>query len=170
MPIFRMTMTSERNAPHPGSGTGPGGLSLLSVLLAVLAGALLTALAVGYDLHQSRRDAERQLAWRADNEAGRFQRSLDRSQEVVDALASFMTASRDVGQDEFRRFVHNPLQRHPEFHALQWLPRVTQAQRLRTRAHPSAARSGHHRARRRRPLGPCRRAAGVFPHTLRGAP
>jgi len=130
MPIFRMTMTSERNAPHPGSGTGPGGLSRhLSVLLAVLAGALLTALAVGYDLHQSRRDAERQLAWRADNEAGRFQRSLDRSQEVVDALASFMTASRGVEQDEFRRFVRNLLQRHPEFHALQWLPRVTQAQR-----------------------------------------
>ena len=99
------------------------------MLLALLTGSLLTALAVGYDLVQSQQELDRQLAWRADNEAGRFQRSLDRNLEVVDALASFMTASRVVEPDEFRRFVQNPLKRHPEFFALQWLPRVTQAER-----------------------------------------
>lgn len=101
----------------------------LSVLLAVVAGSLLTALAVGYDLVQTRQEADRQLAWRADNEAGRFQRSLDRSLEVVDALASFMTASGKVDRDAFRRFVQNPLQRHPEFLALQWQPRLTHGER-----------------------------------------
>lgn len=101
----------------------------LSVLLAVVAGSLLTALAVGYDLVQTRQEVDRQLAWRADSEAARFQRSLDRSIEVVDALASFMTASGEVDRDAFRRFVQNPLGKHPEFFALQWLPRVTQAAR-----------------------------------------
>lgn len=97
--------------------------------LIALVGILLTALAVAYDWQQTQQAMQRQLVWRADNEAIRFQRSLDRSLEVVDALASFMTASREVDREEFRRFVANPLARHPEFHALQWLPKVTLAER-----------------------------------------
>jgi diguanylate cyclase (GGDEF)-like protein/PAS domain S-box-containing protein len=101
----------------------------LSALLAVLAGTLLTALAVGYDLMQRRQEVARELAWRAGNEAGRFQRSLDRSLEVVDTLASFINTSQEVEPDEFRRFAQETLQRHPKFFALQWLPRVPQAER-----------------------------------------
>ncbi|MGQ9861197.1 MAG: CHASE domain-containing protein [Thiobacillaceae bacterium] len=53
-----------------------------------------------------------------------------------------MTASRGVGPDEFRRFVENPLQRHPEFFALQWQPRVTLAERLRFEAALASLRPG----------------------------
>ena len=121
---------SRAATPLPATSLGRYGIRRHgSVLLAVVAGTLLTALAIGYDVTQTRRDVDRQLAWRAENEAAAFQHSLDRSFEVMDALASFMTASRGVGPDEFRRFVEHPLQRHPEFLALQWLPRVTLAER-----------------------------------------
>ncbi len=92
--------------------------------LIALAGILLTALAVAYDWRQTQETMRRQLVWRADNEAMRFQRSLDRSLEVVDALASFLAASREVEREEFRLFAAGPLARHPEFYALQWLPKV----------------------------------------------
>ncbi len=100
-----------------------------AVLTAVLSGAVLTGLAVGYDLQQGRRMAEAQMRWRAEDQAARFQRSLDRSLEAVDALAAFFAASERVEREEFSRYVQGALARHPEIVALQWLPQVRLAER-----------------------------------------
>lgn len=103
----------------------------LSVVVTVLVGGLLTALVVSNETRHAREEMIRQLQWRATNEAARFQHNLDRSLEVVDALAGLFTASQEVDRAEFRRFVADPLSRHPELYALQWLPRIPQAQRAR---------------------------------------
>ncbi len=101
------------------------------VLAIVCAGCLLTFLTVRGEIRHSDEQLRVQLDWRAVNEAIRFQHSLKRATEVVDSVASFFAASAQVSADEFHFFSRGALRNHPEFQALQWLPRVTAASRPR---------------------------------------
>ncbi len=114
----------------------------LSVVLTVLAGALLTGMAVHHEIERSRNDFHRQLEWRSGSLTARFQHSLDRSLEVVDALGGLFSTSMQVSRAEFRMYVERPLREHTEFQALQWLPRTEHAERARTEAQLAQAKPG----------------------------
>ncbi|NWG86700.1 MAG: EAL domain-containing protein [Hydrogenophilaceae bacterium] len=101
----------------------------LGVVVAVLVGSLLSVLSMLQEQEVEQGHFDRQLEWRASNEAARFQFSLDRSLEVVESLNGLFNSSSVVDRAEFERFVAGPLSAHPEFQALQWLPRISQAER-----------------------------------------
>lgn len=58
------------------------------------------------------------------------------------SLQDFFAASQDIDAQEFSAFARGVLARHPEFQALEWLPRVTRAQRA---AFEQALRQQGHR-------------------------
>lgn len=99
----------------------------LSVALPLL-GTLLALVLVFLQVFQAER-ARIQLAF--DSRAGEIQRLLvEYSVDVIDstlALRDVFLASSDVGRAEFSVFSQGILQRHPEIQALEWLPRVAQA-------------------------------------------
>jgi len=101
----------------------------LGVVLALGVGASLSVLSMLQVREAEQAEFQRQLEWRAVNEAARFQASFNRSLEVVESLNGLFVASGQVSREEFARFVAGPLAAHPEFQALQWLPRVSQAER-----------------------------------------
>jgi diguanylate cyclase (GGDEF)-like protein/PAS domain S-box-containing protein len=99
------------------------------VLAVACTGCLLTWLAVRGEIRQGEQQLHVQLEWRAANEAARFQRSLERAVEVVDSVGSYFAASEQVITEAFNYFTRGALRNHPEFQALQWLPRVAASAR-----------------------------------------
>lgn len=70
----------------------------------------------------------------------RFERRMDDNQKIlqsginlnlhlVRALGDFFSARKEVNREEFRLFVANILKSNPEIQALEWVPRVTRAER-----------------------------------------
>ena len=57
--------------------------------------------------------------------------SFDGYLEVLHALESFYASSREVDEHEFRTFVQGDLARHVGIQALEWIPRVPDAERAR---------------------------------------
>jgi PAS domain S-box-containing protein len=104
------------------------------------AGRLLVALAVGGSLALAVSLAAMVRGWSqarlanefenlAEQQAGRLQRSLETNIEVLHSIGSFFAGSIEVERHEFRDFVAHALQRHPEILALEWIPRVPDAER-----------------------------------------
>ena len=58
-----------------------------------------------------------------------IQREIEQSLGVVQDIGSFFDASMWVGRREFRKFVGPALKRHASITALQWIPRITGAER-----------------------------------------
>ncbi|MBU0594954.1 MAG: CHASE domain-containing protein [Gammaproteobacteria bacterium] len=86
---------------------------------------MLTFLTVRGEIRQSEEQLRVQFEWRAQNEAVRFQRSLERVVEAVDSVGGYMGASEHVDDAEFALFASDALHNHAEFRALQWLPYIT---------------------------------------------
>ncbi|HJU06431.1 MAG TPA: CHASE domain-containing protein [Nitrospiraceae bacterium] len=61
--------------------------------------------------------------------ASALRKNFDEYFEVLHSLGSYFESSRDVDRREFQTFVKGPLLRHPGIEALEWLPRVPDAQR-----------------------------------------
>ena len=69
------------------------------------------------------------LVQRTDQAAAGLQRDIDHYVEKLDAIAAFYAASQNVERDEFATFVHSYLVSNPGFIALEWVPRVSAAER-----------------------------------------
>jgi signal transduction histidine kinase len=71
-----------------------------------------------------------ELQERADVLASNVQRSVDACLEVLRSISQLYASTDQVERQEFCRFVQPALARHPSIHALEWLPRVADADRL----------------------------------------
>jgi signal transduction histidine kinase len=67
-----------------------------------------------------------------------LRQSISRNIEIMHSIRDLYSASREVERDEFRAFTEEPLRRHPDFRAFEWIPRVSRDERsdfeARTRA------------------------------------
>lgn len=115
-----------------------------AVLAVASLGVLLTLLFMRNEIHLAEQKLRVQLEWRATNEAARFQRSLDRALEVVDSVGRYFTASEQVSAEGFHYFSRGALRNHPEFQALQWLPRISASERQMFDAELARIRPGAH--------------------------
>lgn len=101
---------------------------LAAVLLAGIAGSLWSALTLRSEAFALARADHAQAA----RERVELLRShLLRSTEILNSITAVFEASAEVTRDEFRRFVTPALTRQPELQALEWIPRVPAAERLR---------------------------------------
>jgi len=62
---------------------------------------------------------------RAETHAKSLQKGIDRSLEMVEAIAGFYASSVKVTREEFREFVRSALEDHPEIHSLGWVQSVS---------------------------------------------
>src|ERR1051325_9248558 len=102
---------------------------LLPVWLVQLVGGLLAlvvfVLVRGYE-QKRQKDAFGSFA---QAHALQLQRRLEADLEVLLSIQQFYAATAEVEPDEFKAFVRGPLQRHEEILSLEWVPRVSAADR-----------------------------------------
>ncbi|WP_159445557.1 sensor domain-containing diguanylate cyclase [Oceanospirillum multiglobuliferum] len=55
--------------------------------------------------------------------------SINATTEVLDAVGALIDSSEKVEREEFKVFTYTVLQRHPEFWAIHWMPKVMHAER-----------------------------------------
>lgn len=70
-----------------------------------------------------------ELQERADILAINLHKSVDVGFEVLRSIGQFYASSERVRRQDFQSFVQPALIRHPSIHALEWLPRLSQAER-----------------------------------------
>jgi len=113
-----------------GPGSAPTGdtVAWITALLTILIGSVLTT---GLFL-EARQQSEDALAYRfqrSATEKARFLiKQLEDSLRYLDVVKQFFTTSEYVSRAEFHRFV-TPILEYSGFQAIEWLPRVTGAQR-----------------------------------------
>ena len=78
-----------------------------------------------------------ELKEQAGNQAAALERGIATTREVVFGIAELYAASRKVERHGFRDYVKGSLARHSEIQALEWIPRVREAERA---AYKEAAR------------------------------
>jgi signal transduction histidine kinase/CHASE1-domain containing sensor protein len=71
-----------------------------------------------------------ELQERADILAVNLERSIDACFEVLRSIAQFYDSTEQIKRQDFKRFVQPVLSRHPSIHALEWLPRLSDPDRL----------------------------------------
>lgn len=71
---------------------------------------------------------ESQFQERAHQVVDAIDDSLQTQIEILDSIERLYKSSVVVGRDEFHMFTHSKLVQHPEIHALEWIPRVTDRQ------------------------------------------
>ncbi len=101
---------------------------------ASVAGPLCLALtvAIAAFVYASGRETARiqaEFERRATSLAQKLERDLSTYVEILNSIGQFFLSSREISRSEFRTFVEPSLARYPGIHALQWIPRVTEAQR-----------------------------------------
>ena len=99
------------------------------VALVLVTGCLLSAAAFMLvdKIGEAQRKADFMRA--ADDRIFAVRRAIDQDLEVLRSLASFMDSAGDIDRERFHSFVTPALSRHPSIQALEWIPRVSAAER-----------------------------------------
>lgn len=103
--------------------------SYSAVVLVVCLGGALSLGGAAWQHHNHQHFIEDILRQRAVHEAARLQEEIARAQEVLASIPRLFAASATVGRTEFRAFTAGALEAHPEYQALEWLPRVPDSER-----------------------------------------
>ncbi len=95
-----------------------------AIALALIVGAGFTAILywMAYEWEAVHRDAEFSL--KAEDRAESLARTLDAGLSTLHSIRGLFDASQEVERGEFSAFVHDAFVRHPQIHALWWVPRV----------------------------------------------
>ena len=101
----------------------------IPIVLVLVTGCLLSAAAFMLvdNIGEAQRKADFVRA--ADNHIFAVHRAIDQDLEVLQSLASFMASVDDIDREKFRSFVTPAISRHPSIQALEWIPRVSAANR-----------------------------------------
>lgn len=102
---------------------------LLAITLPILA---MFAMVVVLFVYASRWEAERirlEFARRADTIHRALRERTADEVDVLEGICGLFAASRTVAREDFREYVRLPLLEHPGILALEWVPRVPQAER-----------------------------------------
>jgi serine/threonine protein kinase/CHASE1-domain containing sensor protein len=102
------------------------GTSLLTVVLGAGLSLLLFVAVRGRERTHEQTDFERQAA----QLALAVQSSFEIPLEVLRSVPAFFEASDEISRDEFSTFVRSALGRYPWIYALEWIPRVPHAERM----------------------------------------
>ena len=133
-----------------------------SWIVAVVAAAGIAATAF---LHARSRETERRrivadFENAAQNHSAALEKSVELELLLIESLRSWYVAAQGVGRDELRAFVAPILQRGRGVRALEWVPRVTDAERPAYEAAMRRAGAPSYRIRERAGPGPLVPAAG----------
>ncbi len=102
---------------------------LLTVATPVLFVLLASALAYDSARQENREERQREFADLSAQVMQNFHFRLDAYIGVLHAVRAHFSASEQVDRDEFTRFSRELLQRNPGIQALEWIPRVSAAER-----------------------------------------
>ncbi len=86
-----------------------------------------SALSVGAFLREGALEQERltqRFEYLAAERAAHLQSGINRALELLYATAALFAASTEVTRAEFDAFLHSMIDRHPDLHGIEWLPRV----------------------------------------------
>jgi CHASE1-domain containing sensor protein len=129
---------------------GGGRLAIVVFALGALASlALFVAIRA-----KTRAERRTDFQHRAARLAGLAEKSFDTPLEVLRSIPAFYEASEDVTRAEFRTFVHRALERYPWIYALEWIPRVTGAERAAYEAAAVADGIANYHFKQDAPSGP----------------
>ncbi|GAB4346226.1 MAG: hypothetical protein Kow006_04420 [Gammaproteobacteria bacterium] len=130
------------------------------VILALLAAGVVLSVVAFRSVSTAESSKARALFERAALERiEAVQRQIDRNLEVVRSIVGLFDASSHVERDEFRAFVAQTLEREPGIQALEWIPRVTHAEREMVERQIAALGAGNREIVERGPDGALQRAA-----------
>ena len=104
-------------------------LAYVPIALVALVGVLVTWYAFNVVSDWERQRVQQAFRAAAIDRVLMVQREIDQSLGVVQDIGSFFDASAWVGRRDFRKFVGPALKRYASIAALQWIPRVTAAER-----------------------------------------
>ncbi len=102
---------------------------IVSLLLLSLFGVALTYIAFISFRESEHEKITLNLKDKAEDRIFTFQDLIDDSIDEVVSLAAFFNASEKVERQEFRKFSESLVSHHPGLHALEWIPRVLDAER-----------------------------------------
>lgn len=100
-----------------------------SIVLVVCVGSVLSVTGACWQYLNNQELLENALRLRATHEAARLQKDIARAGEALASVPRLFAASKTVEQGEFRTFAGGVLDTHPEFQALEWLPRIPDSER-----------------------------------------
>ena len=101
----------------------------IPIILVMVTGCLLSAAAFMVVDKIGAAQGQADFLRAADDRIFAVRRAIDQDLEVLRSLASFMESAGDIDRKRFRSFVMPAISRHPSIQALEWIPRVTAAQR-----------------------------------------
>ena len=110
-------------------GRFAAGLARSGIVLVLLTGVGLS-LFLYLDLNRREKGLLREvLNRRTQAYAALLQGMIDTHGEIVQAVGSYFNGSENVTRAEFHSFCSVPLQRQPDLHSIEWIPRVPRARR-----------------------------------------
>lgn len=131
-------MLKRRSPPrdhvHATTGTAhamstPPWVAYVPIALVAIIGVLVTWHAFNVVSDWERHRVQQVFRAAATDRVLMIQREIEQSLGLVQDIGSFFDASEWVGRRDFRKFVGPVIQRHAYISALQWIPRVTAAER-----------------------------------------
>ena len=99
---------------------------VLLICIGIVSSVLLFKLSFRYEQAQLQEDFEKA----AEDRISILKRRIEENIYTVERIADFYAGSQKVEWKEFRAFVQAPLARHSGIQALEWIPRVTDRQRV----------------------------------------
>jgi len=100
-----------------------------SIILTIIIGLGLSAIGFALTREWEREKIAIEFEALAKSKALAIEREVDRSLEVLLSIRSFYQSSEEVSRAEFKKFVNSPLSRLESIQALEWVPRVSGAER-----------------------------------------
>lgn len=108
-----------------------------SLVITICVGVVLSLMMFAVVRAWERRGTQLSFERAAHDRIAAVRREIENDVEVLQAVAAFFAASREVERHEFRAFVNFLLAPRPSIQALEWIPRVPETQRA---AYEAAAR------------------------------
>lgn len=97
--------------------------------LTLCVGVALSIVAFGWVWNREQERTQSILEARVEHLAANLQRNIDSDLQVLQAISNFYAASKEVDRQEFKTFVKQSLSDYQSIQALEWIPRVSHAER-----------------------------------------
>ena len=104
-------------------------VSYLPVALILVAGVVISVSAFYFVLRDQDKLEAVAFEQRAGIQVPEIQKGIDRNLELLEGIGSLFSVTEDVDRNAFRGFVRLPLSHHSDIQALEWIPRVAEAER-----------------------------------------
>ncbi len=100
-----------------------------SIILTIIIGLGLSGIGFAFIRNWEQEKIKIEFEGLAKSKALAIEREVERSLEVLLSMRSFYDSSEEVSREEFRQFVNSALSRLESIQGLEWIPRVTAAER-----------------------------------------